>query len=86
MIARSFPSENDSDVGIGRFKEKYNADLANNLGNLVSRVTKLAEGQQVEDIKFEFDGEFENLINSLKLNEAFDLVFNKWIDSSNLEN
>jgi len=85
LIARSFPSENDSDVGIDRFKEKYNADLANNLGNLVSRVAKLAEGQQIKDIKFEFDDEFKNLIDNLKLNEAFDLVFNKWIDSSNFK-
>ncbi|MDD4383430.1 MAG: class I tRNA ligase family protein, partial [Candidatus Shapirobacteria bacterium] len=85
LIARSFPSENDSDVGIERFKEKFNADLANNLGNLVSRVAKLAEGQQVVVENFEFDSEFENLIDNLKLNEAFDLVFNKWINSSNLK-
>jgi len=85
LIARSFPSENDSDVGIDRFKEKYNADLANNLGNLVSRVAKLSDGQKVVEEKFEFDREFENLIDNLKLNEAFDLVFDKWIDSSNLK-
>jgi len=85
LIIRSFPSENDSDVGINRFKEKYNADLANNLGNLVSRVAKLAEGQKTEEEKFEFDGEFENLINNLKLDEAFELIFNKYIDASNLK-
>ena len=85
LIARSFPTENDSDVGINRFKEKYNADLANNLGNLISRVAKLAEGQKIIDENFEFDNEFEILINGLKLDEAFGLVFNKWIDSSNLK-
>ncbi|MDD4135635.1 MAG: methionine--tRNA ligase [Candidatus Shapirobacteria bacterium] len=85
LIARSFPSENDSDVGINRFKEKYNADLANNLGNLVSRVAKLAEGQKVIEEKIEFDSKFENLIDNLKLNEAFELVFDKWINSSNLK-
>lgn len=85
LIARSFPNENDSDVGILRFKEKYNADLANNLGNLVSRVAKLAEGQKVDEEKQEFDGDFEKLINDLKLDEAFQLVFDKWIDSSNLK-
>lgn len=85
LIARSFPSEKDSDVGINRFKEKFNADLANNLGNLISRVAKLAEGQKTEEIKVKFDGEFEKLIDELKLDEAFGLVFEKWIDSSNLK-
>ncbi|HPT65692.1 MAG TPA: methionine--tRNA ligase [Candidatus Woesebacteria bacterium] len=85
LIARSFPTERDSDVGIDRFKEKFNADLANNLGNLVSRVAKLAEGQKIEEEKINFDDEFENLINDLKLDEAFALVFEKWIDSSNLK-
>lgn len=33
----------DSDVTLERVKELYNADLANGLGNLVSRVMKLAE-------------------------------------------
>jgi methionyl-tRNA synthetase len=85
LIVRSFPSKNDSDVGINRFKEKYNADLANNLGNLVSRVAKLAEGQKTIDEEITFDIEFENLINNLDLDEAFGLIFNKWIDTSNLK-
>jgi len=34
---------NDGDFSWDRFEEKYNADLANNLGNLVSRVTAMAE-------------------------------------------
>jgi methionyl-tRNA synthetase len=33
----------DSPVTAGRFKESYNANLANGLGNLVSRVMKMAE-------------------------------------------
>ena len=85
LVARSFPGENDSDVGIERFKEKYNADLANNLGNLVSRVAKLAEGQKTETEKYEFDSEFENLIEKFDFNQAIGLVFDKWIDSSNLK-
>jgi len=34
---------NDGDFSWDRFEEKYNADLANNLGNLVSRVTAMAD-------------------------------------------
>ena len=89
LVARSFPGENDSDVGIERFKEKYNADLANNLGNLVSRVAKLAEGQSSPDPFFDktgsFDEEFENLIEKFDFNQAVALVFDKFIDSSNLK-
>ena len=43
LIASSFPHENDSDVGWDKFIAKYNADLANGLGNLVARVAKLCE-------------------------------------------
>jgi len=43
LILASFPRDNDSDVGIVKFTEKYNSDLANNLGNLFSRLTKLSE-------------------------------------------
>lgn len=43
LVASSFPYADDSDVGIGKFTEKYNADLANGLGNLVARVLSMAE-------------------------------------------
>lgn len=83
LIARSFPAENDSDVGMDRFKEKFNADLANNLGNLVSRVTKLALDMKVPEVKMEFDGEIETLIDGAKFDEAIGLVFDMWINKSN---
>lgn len=40
---REIPSTADGDFSETRFKELYNADLANGLGNLVSRVAKLCE-------------------------------------------
>jgi methionyl-tRNA synthetase len=83
LIARSFPSENDSDVGMARFKEKYNADLANNLGNLVSRICKLASNLQFPTNNFQINEEFKNLIDNLKLDEAIGWVFAKFIDESN---
>ncbi len=89
LIARSFPNENDSDVGIERFKEKYNADLANNLGNLVSRVCKLAENQTPQSLDklgtapLDEGEPFFKLINQFKFDEAFGWVFSEFVDKTN---
>lgn len=79
-----FPTENDSDVGIERFKERYNADLANNLGNLVSRVAKLAE--ELDFGVFEnvsIDGEVVKLIDNFRFDEALNWVFSEYVDKTN---
>ncbi|MCL4354946.1 methionine--tRNA ligase [Patescibacteria group bacterium] len=47
-LLREIPSTADGDFSESRFKEVYNADLANNLGNLVSRVAKLCEQNNFE--------------------------------------
>lgn len=83
LIASSFPTNNDSDIGIERFKEKYNADLANNLGNLVSRVCKLAEGEDYGPTIIKEDKKFNKLINDCKFNEAINYIFVSYLDSSN---
>jgi methionyl-tRNA synthetase len=86
LIARTFPNNGDADVGIARFKEKYNADLANNLGNLVSRVCKLGEGIQIPlgSAASPFDkGDFVILVDKLKLDEAIGWVFETYVDKSN---
>lgn len=80
----------DVDVTMERLTEKYNADLANGLGNLVSRVVKLA---QISNLQFTISNEistsndqFSNLLVALKLNEALGYVWdiiredNKYID------
>jgi methionyl-tRNA synthetase len=83
LIARSFPNDGDVDIGIARFKEKYNADLANNLGNLVSRVCKLGVGLPIPNSKPEIDKGYIDLIGNLKLDEAIGVVFEYYVDKSN---
>lgn len=43
LLLSQFPFGIDGDIQESRFIEKYNAELANNLGNLVSRVFKMTQ-------------------------------------------
>lgn len=45
---REIPPFSDGDFSERRFKELYNADLANSLGNTISRVAKLAENSGLQ--------------------------------------
>ncbi len=83
LVATSFPRDNDGDVGMARFREKYNAELANNLGNLVSRVAKMGQGLKIETSQVEYDEQVAGLIDELKFGEAIDLIFDKWINTVN---
>ncbi len=42
-LTKEVPYGGDGDFTWERFEEKYNADLANNLGNLVNRVASMTE-------------------------------------------
>jgi len=80
-VARHLNMYEDSDVTMDKFKEIYNANLANGLGNLVSRVMKMAENYKIEfePENFETKGqkEFIELMNEFKINEAIDLIWQK---------
>jgi methionyl-tRNA synthetase len=85
LIASSFPYDSDSDVGWERFTEKYNADLANGLGNLVARVAKLAEQAKLKTQNSKLkttieNSKFKNYHRSLEkyqFNEALSFVWEK---------
>lgn len=83
LVAASFPIGGDTNVSIKRFTEKYNADLANGLGNLVSRVAKLAEKNNLVSptLKIKKDDEIEKLIEVANTPEALFVIWNKGADS-----
>jgi methionyl-tRNA synthetase len=47
LLLTALPYSKDGDVSWEKMTEKYNADLANGLGNLVSRVVKLSENLEI---------------------------------------
>lgn len=70
----------DTDVSWEFFTEKYNADLANGLGNLVSRIIKLAE--KIEAFpKAGFSDflkpGFRNMVESLELGKGLEYIWDK---------
>lgn len=71
----------DSDVTEERVKETYNANLANGLGNLVSRVMKLAEvhldAPIARPLPASFPEEYTRAIESYRFDEALDYAWKR---------
>ena len=80
-LARELNPFEDSDFTIGKFKEAYNANLANGLGNLTSRIMKMSETYLEKPIcaetSFEFPKEFTKYLDEFELNKAMDFVWRK---------
>jgi methionyl-tRNA synthetase len=72
----------DGDISFEKFNEKYNADLANGLGNLVARLANLIEKNGLE-LKLKLGGdkklarEYGEKMQEYKFDEAFKLLWLK---------
>lgn len=70
----------DSDFTMDKFKIIYNADLANGLGNLTSRLMKMATDNISEPIKFpEFSlpQAYKDALEKYEFNTAADIIWNE---------
>lgn len=64
LIMSSYPFGSDGDISFSRFDERFNAYLANGLGNLVARVAKLCETDELAGIK-DYSPDLQNLKKNL---------------------
>jgi len=75
---REMPAYGDGDFSLFRFKEIYNADLANGLGNLVARTAKLCEkleGNFAPSDKLLFSDTVKEKIENYRFNEAAQIIW-----------
>lgn len=70
-VLREIPAHGDGDFSRARLIERYNGDLANGLGNLVSRVAAL--GEKISPLQFDFSRDIEKEIDA-----ASDETFKKY--------
>lgn len=84
-LLREIPAYGDGDFRETRLKEVYNADLANGIGNLVSRVAKLCESadfvsmgskSRVSGHLIEV-GEYSEALSEYRFNDALGFVWKK---------
>lgn len=74
-LLRAVPTHIDGDYSKQRFEDLYTAELANGLGNLCSRVAKLAEKNGCTGVELSgFDTDFKALMDNYKLDQALDWI------------
>lgn len=77
-LLREIPSLDDGDFSHERMKEIYSSELANELGNLVMRLTTIGEkdGLTISDTVHTFDEELFNTVKRYEFNKAVEQIWN----------
>jgi methionyl-tRNA synthetase len=86
-VTRELSSFEDSPMTTEMFKEAYNANLANGLGNLVSRVMKMAETNLVEPVEIPektIPPEFFAYLEKFEIKKAADFIWEKISEADKL--
>jgi methionyl-tRNA synthetase len=93
LLMSAAPFGADGDISWEKFDEKYNADLANGLGNLVARSVTLVEKMQNAKIKMQNDNsklkikqswsKYQDALKYFKIDGAVGIINNeiKYLDS-----
>ena len=79
-LAREINQFEDSSFTAESFKDSYNANLANGLGNLISRIMKMAEVNLEMPVKLNkliLPAEYTEAMESFEIKKAVDLIWNE---------
>jgi len=86
LLMSATPFGHDGDIGWGKFDDKYNADLANGLGNLAARLSTMADklihekGLLVKSKPYldfkSIVGQYMTAMADIKIDEALNIVWN----------
>lgn len=80
FLSAELSSFEDSPFTVERFKSAYNAKLANGLGNLVSRVMKMAQDNlesPIENAEFEDMSRLFIILDTFEINKAVEYIWNE---------
>ena len=77
FLLREIPYGEDGDFSEEKLKERYNADLANGIGNLAARVMKLAEDNLSEPVSPFLETHLVSPLERFEIGKAIDHVFMK---------
>lgn len=89
LLLTALPYSKDGDLSWEKMTEKYNADLANGLGNLVSRVMKLSQSVHelpITSYELKPGREIEELLSEYRIADALEYIWsrvreaNKYVD------
>ncbi|HEU5115032.1 MAG TPA: methionine--tRNA ligase [Candidatus Paceibacterota bacterium] len=87
FVARELPSFEDSPFTMDRFKSAYNTHLANGLGNLVSRVMKMAATNLDAPVSIPdntIPGDYKKALDSFDMQAAANVVWKHITDADQL--
>ncbi len=80
FVLRELSPFEDSPFTVERFKEAYNANLANGIGNLTSRIMKMAETNLAGPVTIEdntIPEEYFKFFDTFEINKSMDFVWSK---------
>ncbi len=76
FLFREVPFGQDGDFSMESFKNRYNSDLANNIGNLLSRTLNMA-AKNIGELPEDIQGDYKLLAKSAEVENAIDKAYDE---------